>query len=178
MPVTARLFLSARESRRYQGDGLVYAGKTGTGFMAESARQLRDLLNPLVQDKSPLTDKIKKPHALWVKPDFCAEMYYTEVTSDGRPRHASCKGYYVGPKRYSFYLSKAVKMPVGGTCTASSVSASLSHRGDVSCSAKTHWQSPSSFDHNTPRRSNDLRDLVFALRSTSWETGPATCPTR
>ncbi|PYT26100.1 MAG: hypothetical protein DMG57_22835 [Acidobacteria bacterium] len=34
----------------------------------------------------------EKPHTLWVKLERLAEVHYTEVTSDGRLRHASFKG--------------------------------------------------------------------------------------
>lgn len=57
----------------------------------ETAQQLRERLNPLIQSNSPLTDNTRKPHALWVKPELCAEVNYTEVTFEGRLRHASFK---------------------------------------------------------------------------------------
>lgn len=77
---------------RHEGDALLYAGKAGTGFTTDSARTLRDRLDPLVVPKSPLTKAVKKPKAHWVKPEMLVVVEYRAVTPDGRLRHASFKG--------------------------------------------------------------------------------------
>jgi len=56
-------------SGRREGEELLYAGKAGTGFTFETARALREKLNPLVVRKSPLTTPVRKPKATWVRPE-------------------------------------------------------------------------------------------------------------
>jgi bifunctional non-homologous end joining protein LigD len=85
--VVAALYLGRRE-----GDELVYAGKAGTGFTFDAARMLRELLDPLVVRRSPLTKPVKKPKATWVRPEVLVDVQYRSITPDGRLRHASFKG--------------------------------------------------------------------------------------
>ena len=92
----AALYLGRRE-----GSGLVYAGKTGTGFTGETARMLRERLDPIAVRKSPLSKPVKKPKATSVRPEILVDVEYRAVTEDGRLRHASFKGVrddLVGPK--------------------------------------------------------------------------------
>jgi bifunctional non-homologous end joining protein LigD len=72
--------------------GLIYAGKAGTGFSSDTARALRERLDPIVVKKSPLTVPVKKPKATWVRPRLLVDVEYRAVTDDGRLRHASFKG--------------------------------------------------------------------------------------
>jgi bifunctional non-homologous end joining protein LigD len=83
----AALYLGRRE-----GDELVYAGKAGTGFTFETARMLRERLDPLVARKSPLTVPMRKPKSTWVRPELLVDVQYRAITPDGRLRHASFKG--------------------------------------------------------------------------------------
>lgn len=76
---------------RYESEKLRYAGKAGTGFSMETAHLLRQALDPLAQQTSPLDDKIRKPNTTWVKPLLLAEVTYGEKTGDGKLRHASFK---------------------------------------------------------------------------------------
>jgi bifunctional non-homologous end joining protein LigD len=77
---------------RREGKDLVYAGKAGTGFTGETARALREKLDPIAVRKSPLTVPVKKPKATWVKPQVLADVEYRSITADGRMRHGSFKG--------------------------------------------------------------------------------------
>ncbi len=77
---------------RREGGALLYAGKAGTGFTGETARMLRERLEPIAVRKSPLTKPMKKPKAHWVKPEMLVDVEYRAVTADGRLRHASFKG--------------------------------------------------------------------------------------
>jgi bifunctional non-homologous end joining protein LigD len=66
----------------------IYAGNAGTGFNQQSLQELYDLLQPLVQNKSPFSEKIKNnSSATWVKPEIICEVKYSEVTADGKFRH-------------------------------------------------------------------------------------------
>src|SRR5213078_411983 len=77
---------------RHQGHELIYAGKAGTGFTGETARVLRERLDPIAVRKSPLSKPVKKPKATWVKPEVLVDVEYRAITDDGRLRHASFKG--------------------------------------------------------------------------------------
>jgi len=83
----AALYLGRRE-----GAELLYAGKAGTGFTFDSARNLRARLDPLVVRKSPLTKPVRKPKATWVLPELLVDVQYRSIKPDGRLRHASFKG--------------------------------------------------------------------------------------
>ena len=74
---------------------LVYAGKVGTGFTVQAARDLRARLEPLVQDASPFSPAPRGADvrgAHWVRPELVAEVAFTEWTDAGRIRHPSFQG--------------------------------------------------------------------------------------
>jgi bifunctional non-homologous end joining protein LigD len=71
-----------------EGNKFIYAGNAGTGFNQQSLKELYDLLQPLVQNKSPFAEKVKNnSSATWVKPEIICEVKYSEVTADGKFRH-------------------------------------------------------------------------------------------
>lgn len=78
----------------YKGGKLRYAGKVGTGFGAELAKQIHKRLNPLRTDKQPFEGIIPKSRRThyWVKPDTLCEVSFWEWTPDKHIRHASFKG--------------------------------------------------------------------------------------
>ncbi|WP_022682933.1 DNA ligase D [Sphingobium bisphenolivorans] len=74
-------------------DGLIYAGKVGTGFNAQNTATLLASLQKRARKNAPLT----VPHsesrgARWVRPDLVAEIAFAEFTSDNVVRHASFLG--------------------------------------------------------------------------------------
>jgi bifunctional non-homologous end joining protein LigD len=71
---------------------LVYAGKVGTGFTAQTLRLLRERLAPLRRDSSPIDIGKAPKTAEFVEPELIAEVEFTEWTRDGTPRHPSFKG--------------------------------------------------------------------------------------
>jgi bifunctional non-homologous end joining protein LigD len=77
--------------RRVDGE-LVYAGKVEHGFSAESERDLRRRAEKLKTRAQPLTKKIKKPKATWLKPKLLADVEYRALTGAGKLRHPSFKG--------------------------------------------------------------------------------------
>jgi bifunctional non-homologous end joining protein LigD len=83
----ASLYLGRRE-----GDRLLYAGKARTGYTLEAAKEVRELLDPLISSKSPLSVPVKKPKATWVRPVVEAEIEYGGITDDGLLREAVFKG--------------------------------------------------------------------------------------
>jgi bifunctional non-homologous end joining protein LigD len=101
-------FRDARKGERALGalylgyrkeDTLRYAGKVGTGFSMQSARELADRLKEIATDKPVLTraettglpaGEWRTIH--WVQPMLLCEVAFTEWTEDGRIRHPSFQG--------------------------------------------------------------------------------------
>ena len=76
---------------RWDGERLLYAGKVGTGYTETVARELREKLDLLVINRSPLLVPVKKPKATWLNPVMYAEIGYGGVTDDGLLREAVFK---------------------------------------------------------------------------------------
>jgi bifunctional non-homologous end joining protein LigD len=75
---------------RWKGTDLVYAGKAGTGFTMRTAAKLRQRLEPLILQRSPLSIGVREK-AVWVKPTLSALITYREITAEGLLRHAVFK---------------------------------------------------------------------------------------
>jgi bifunctional non-homologous end joining protein LigD len=74
---------------------LRYAGRSGTGYTAQIARDLYRKLQPLRRDtpafgKVPEEERGRKPH--WVEPKLIAEVTFAGFTAQGHVRHAAFKG--------------------------------------------------------------------------------------
>ena len=89
-------FSAPRGSRRgfgalllgyYDGAGLRYAGKVGTGFDERTLVDLRRRLDRLASAGSPFQDEIRDSSVTFVQPRLVAEIGFTEWTADGRLRH-------------------------------------------------------------------------------------------
>ncbi|MER8862548.1 non-homologous end-joining DNA ligase [Mesorhizobium sp. M0751] len=83
----ASLYLGRRDGNRVH-----YAGKAQSGFSLTDAREVRERLDPLIVDKSPLDEPIDKPKATWVQPTVEAEIQYSGTTDDALLREAVFKG--------------------------------------------------------------------------------------
>jgi len=82
------LILAVRE-----GDRLVHCGQVGTGFDEETLRALRERLQPLVSDRSPVEPEPKTMEpATWVRPELVCEVRFSEWTSAGVLRHPAFLG--------------------------------------------------------------------------------------
>ncbi len=66
---------------------LVYAGKVGTGYTAETLRTLSQRLRRLAAPVAPFRDAVRSRSVHWVKPELVCEVAFTEWTSDGKLRH-------------------------------------------------------------------------------------------
>ncbi|MET3724821.1 DNA ligase D [Sphingomonas trueperi] len=74
-------------------DGLVYAGKVGTGFNTETLLSVRERLDALTTEKPAA--KVPRPEARgahWVRPELVAEIAFAEFTAEKVVRHASFLG--------------------------------------------------------------------------------------
>ena len=78
-------------AREEEGE-LLYAGKVHHGLSRDSTLDVMRRLKPLIQPTQALTKKVKKPKAIWVKPDLLAEIEYRAQTETGKLRHPSFKG--------------------------------------------------------------------------------------
>lgn len=78
---------------RREGEELIYAGKVDHGFTRGIERDIRTRLSPLIQKAQSFSRKIKKPNAVWVKPDLLAEVEYRAKSAEGKLRHPSFKGF-------------------------------------------------------------------------------------
>jgi bifunctional non-homologous end joining protein LigD len=77
------------------GQGLVYAGRVGTGFDENTLAQLSAKLRPLVRKTSPVADSVPRADAsdaVWVRPALVGEVTFAEFTADRRLRQASWRG--------------------------------------------------------------------------------------
>jgi bifunctional non-homologous end joining protein LigD len=87
-PRQTRLYLGALLIGVYDGDGLRYAGRVGTGFDDRELKKLITLLKPLETNKSPVTNPPRMDgNTHWVKPSLIAQVRFTEWTADGVLRH-------------------------------------------------------------------------------------------
>jgi bifunctional non-homologous end joining protein LigD len=79
----------------YEDGELKHAGKTGTGFTAESSRQIFKQADALKRPTSPFKAKLTAPErkgVVWVEPKLVAEVEFRGWTADRHLRHASFKG--------------------------------------------------------------------------------------
>jgi bifunctional non-homologous end joining protein LigD len=101
---------------------LRYAGKVGTGWSADTARQLKKKLARLEIDKSPFDGPIepgrwsKRPAGgeHWVKPQLVAEVSFAQWTPDGHVRHASFEGLRVDKPARQIKRERAVSAVAAG----------------------------------------------------------------
>jgi bifunctional non-homologous end joining protein LigD len=71
----------------YEGDGLRYAGKVGTGYSAKTLRELGAQLRKLETPESPFADARPIPRGThWTRPELVAQIGFAEWTGDGRLR--------------------------------------------------------------------------------------------
>src|SRR4051812_22148107 len=87
-PRQTRAYFGALLLGVYEGERLVYAGHTGTGFNHKELARVSTLLTPLETVACPFTPKPKtNERAHWVKPELVAQIKFTEWTADAKLRH-------------------------------------------------------------------------------------------
>ncbi len=79
----------------YEGNDLIYAGRTGTGLSGSEIEKLEKEFKGITKDVSPFKTA-PKPRAgekiTWLEPNLVAEIRFAERTKDGLLRQASFKG--------------------------------------------------------------------------------------
>jgi bifunctional non-homologous end joining protein LigD len=78
----------------YQGDKLIYSGRTGTGFTQKTHRSIRDQLDRIRRPSCPFENPPAEArrNAIWVKPRLVAQVSFATWTADNLVRQASFKG--------------------------------------------------------------------------------------
>lgn len=72
----------------YADDGLRYAGKVGTGWDVKTLAALRTRLDGLEQRTSAFVGQVRERAVVhWVRPEFVAQIGFSEWTRDGMLRH-------------------------------------------------------------------------------------------
>ena len=77
----------------WEGSSLRFVGSVGTGFDRASAQAIREALEQMKSDQSPLADDPAIPQAAFVHPHLVAEIAFKQWTSAGRLRAPSFKGF-------------------------------------------------------------------------------------
>ncbi|HKT76029.1 MAG TPA: DNA ligase D [Sphingobium sp.] len=93
-------------------DGLVYAGKVGTGFNARNSESLLRQLKARARKSAPVTvPRAEARGAQWVRPDLVAEIAFIEFTSDNVVRHGSFLGLREDKKAAEVSQEEAMPTP-------------------------------------------------------------------
>ncbi|WP_334183476.1 DNA ligase D [Novosphingobium sp.] len=78
---------------QYEGKDLVYRGKVGTGFDAETLADVAAKLEKLARKTAPVeVERAEARGVAWVTPKLVAEVAFAEFTGEGRVRHGSFLG--------------------------------------------------------------------------------------
>ena len=86
-PKGAREELGALLVGHFDGDGLRYAGKVGSGFSRATLADVARRLAPLRRDTTAFADAPRMRAVTWVEPEVVVQVAFTEWTRDGRLRH-------------------------------------------------------------------------------------------
>ncbi|GGL73594.1 DNA ligase D [Wenxinia marina] len=87
-----RLFASLALATYEQGE-LVYRGKVGTGWDAQTMDDVMAAMRPLARKTAPVeVERAEAKDVTWITPKLVAEIRYGEITGDGRLRHPAFMG--------------------------------------------------------------------------------------
>jgi bifunctional non-homologous end joining protein LigD len=86
-PAGARAHFGAILVGAFEGDGLRYAGKVGTGFTAATLADLARRFRTLIRATPPFVDAPRERGITWLEPRLVAQVGFMERTGDGRLRH-------------------------------------------------------------------------------------------
>ncbi|MEP9358721.1 DNA ligase D [Sphingomonas sp. KR3-1] len=93
-------------------DGLVYAGKVGTGFTMDTLHDLRSRFDKIAADKPAAeVPRAEARGAHWLKPSLVAEVAFAEFTAENVVRHASFIGLREDKKAKEVVAEKPAPLP-------------------------------------------------------------------
>lgn len=91
-PRGARTHFGALLVGYFDGEGLRYAGKVGTGFDQATLADLHRRMTARERPVSPFVDRVRERGARWTEPELVANFGFTEWTADGKLRHPRYEG--------------------------------------------------------------------------------------
>ncbi|MBS1799345.1 MAG: DNA ligase D [Acidobacteria bacterium] len=140
----------------FEGDSLIYAGRTGTGFTQKTHQILRDRLESLAQTKSPfaaLSAEARKG-ARWTAPELVVQVRFATWTADNLVRQAAFLGIRedkganevireepdqsIGPRRHASKPRNPAKSQGQTSATKSSPRTQTSNSGEHAPVRLTH----------------------------------------
>ncbi|WP_029937032.1 DNA ligase D [Sphingomonas sp. UNC305MFCol5.2] len=93
-------------------DGLVYAGKVGTGFNQTTLHDLRERFDKIAAKEAPVkVPRAEARGAQWLRPKLVAEVAFTEFTAENVVRHGSFLGLREDKKAKDVVVEKPVALP-------------------------------------------------------------------
>ena len=98
----------------HRDEELVYIGNCGTGFNAQTRRELDELFQPLITETCPFQKKpnLKGRKPTWLTPELICEVRFSEWTQTGNLRHPSYKGLRFDKTPNEIDKEEVVKVPV------------------------------------------------------------------
>ena len=101
---------------QHEGKELVYKGNVGTGFNADTLRELAAAMKRLERKTAPA--EVGRPESrgvTWLEPKLVAEIAFSEFTHDGSVRHGSFVGLREDKKAKDVVPEKAAETPAEET---------------------------------------------------------------
>jgi bifunctional non-homologous end joining protein LigD len=87
-PGGGRKYFGALVLGAYEGGALVPIGQVGSGFTSKALKDIREQLEPLIRNESPLSAKPEtNAPVTWVNPELVCEVSLSEWTEEGSMRH-------------------------------------------------------------------------------------------
>lgn len=105
---------------QYEGGKLVYKGNVGTGFGADTLRELAAAMKPLARQTAAAdVGRPESSGVTWLEPKLVAEIAFAEFTAEGSVRHGSFIGLRSDKKARDVVPEKAIEAPEQETVTIS-----------------------------------------------------------
>jgi bifunctional non-homologous end joining protein LigD len=110
-------------------EGLVYAGKVGTGFNQATLHELRERFDKIAASEAPVkVPRAEARGAQWLKPRLVAEVAFTEFTAENVVRHGSFIGLREDKKPGDVVVEKPAPLPETPAAVQSSIKISSRDR--------------------------------------------------
>jgi bifunctional non-homologous end joining protein LigD len=110
-------------------DGLVYAGKVGTGFNQATLHDLRERFDKIPAKEAPVkVPRAEARGAQWLQPKLVAEIAFTEFTAENVVRHGSFIGLREDKKPRDVVAEKPAPLPETPAAAPSSIKISSRDR--------------------------------------------------
>lgn len=113
-------------------EGLVYAGKVGTGFNMTTLHALRERFDRIAAKQPPVAvPRAEARGAHWLKPELVAEIAFAEFTADKVVRHASFLGLREDKRAQEVVAEEPAPLPAEAAADVPSYATKISSRSRV-----------------------------------------------